>query len=46
VKFADLIRIGRGGDGSIAGNAQNALQQQDIGFLIVDDQDFSVQNIG
>jgi hypothetical protein len=26
--------------------AQNARQQQDIGFLIVDDQDFSVQNFG
>jgi hypothetical protein len=33
-------------DASIAGDAQNALDQPDIGFLIVNDQDFGVQNIG
>ena len=46
VQFADLVRIGRRVDGSIAGDAQHALQQTDIGFLIVNDQDSGLQNIG
>ena len=46
VKCADLLRIGRGVDGSIAGDAQHALEQLYIGFLIVNNQDGGVQNIG
>jgi hypothetical protein len=46
VKFADLVRISRGLDGSIAGAAKHPLEQKDIGFLIVYDQDFGVKNIG
>jgi hypothetical protein len=40
VKLADLAGIHRGRDGNIAGAAQHPLEQKDIGFLIVDDQDF------
>src|ERR1039458_6634476 len=46
VKFADLGRIGRGLDGSVAGDAQHALQQTDIGFQVVNHQDSGVQNVG
>ncbi len=46
VKLADLARIRRGCDGNIAGAAQHPLEQKDIGFLIVDDQDFAVKNVG
>ena len=44
--LADLVRIGGGFDGSVAGDAQHALQQKDVGFLIVHDQDSGVQNAG
>jgi hypothetical protein len=46
VKLADLGRIGRRLDGSIAGDAQHALKQTDVGFPIVNDQDSGVQNVG
>ena len=46
VKLADLLRIHRGRDASIAGAAQHLLEQPDIGFLIVNDQDAGVKNIG
>ena len=46
VQRADLGRIRRGRDGNMAGSAQHPLEQQDIDFLIVDDQDSGVQNIG
>jgi hypothetical protein len=39
-------RIHRRCDGNIAGSAQQSLEQKDIGFLIVDDQDFAVKNVG
>jgi hypothetical protein len=40
------MRIHRGRDGSIAIAAQRAIKQVDIGFLIVNDQDFGVMNVG
>lgn len=43
--FADLEWIHRGGDGNIAATTQHTLQQPDIGFQIVDDQDFVVKNV-
>ena len=46
VKFADLVRIRRRLDGKVAGTTQHLLEQKDIGFLIVDDQDFGVKDIG
>jgi hypothetical protein len=46
VKLADLVRIGRGFDASIAGASQHAHEQLDIGLLVVDDQDSGVQDIG
>jgi hypothetical protein len=46
VKFADLMRVHRGRDGRIASAAQHPLEQKDIGFLIVNDQDAGVKNIG
>jgi hypothetical protein len=45
VKLADLARIHRGRDGNIAGIAQQPLEQKDMVFLIVDDQDFAVKNV-
>jgi hypothetical protein len=45
VKLADLAGIHRGRDGNIAGAAQQLLEQKDIGFLIVDDQDFAVKHV-
>ncbi len=41
VKLADLVRVHRGRDRNIAGTAQHPLQQDDIAFPIVHDQDFS-----
>ena len=35
----------RGADGNIAATTQHTLQQLNIGFLIVDDQDFAVKNV-
>jgi hypothetical protein len=46
VKLADLARIHRGRDGGITGAAQYALEQKDIGLLIVNDQDSSVKDVG
>jgi hypothetical protein len=46
LKFADLTRISRRLDRSISGDAQHALKKTDIGFLIVNDQDAGVKNIG
>ena len=46
VERANLKRIHRQRYGSVAGARQHALQETDIGFLIVDDQDFGVQNSG
>ncbi len=43
VQLADLGRIGGSVEGGIAGNAQHALKQADIGFLIVDDQDSGIE---
>src|ERR1017187_1893622 len=46
VKFADLGRIRRRLDGSVAGDAEHALKQTDVGFQIVNHQDSGVQNVG
>ncbi len=44
VQFADLARISRGLDAGITGDAQHALQQKDVGWLIdLNNQDASVQ---
>jgi len=45
VQLADLARIHRGRDGNIAGTAKRPIEQQDIDFLIVDDQDFAAKNV-
>src|ERR1019366_5236838 len=45
VKLADLVRISRRLDGNIAGTTQQPLEQKDIGFLIVNDQDFAAKNV-
>ena len=45
VKFADRVRIGRGLDANVAGAAQHAFEQSDIGRLVVNDQDPRVQNV-
>jgi hypothetical protein len=34
-----------GRDGNIPSTAQHPLEQKDIGFLIVNDQDFGVKNV-
>jgi lysyl-tRNA synthetase class I len=46
VKLTDLARIHRARDVIIAGAPQYLLEQEDIDFQIVDDQDFPVKNIG
>ena len=46
MKLADLAGIHRGRDGHIAGAAQHPLEQQDIGSLIVDDQDLAAEDVG
>ena len=46
VQPADLVRIHRRRDASVAGLAQHAIEQTDIGFQIVDDQNFGAKNIG
>ena len=46
VKLADHARVHRGRDRGMAGAAQYALQKKDIGLLIVNDQDFSVKDVG
>jgi hypothetical protein len=46
VQVAHLARIGGRLDGGVPGDPQHALQQKDIGFLIVNDQDSGLQNIG
>ena len=45
VQLAHLTRIHRRRDARIAGAAQDALEQADIGFLIVNDQDSGVTNV-
>ena len=35
----------RGADGNIAATTQHTLQQLNIGFQIIDDQDFAVKNV-
>ena len=46
VQLADFQRILGGTDGGVARDAQHALNQQDIGVLVVNHQDFGIQNIG
>ena len=45
VQFADPGRFQGGTHRQIAGPAQHLLQQQNIGYLIVDDQDFALPDI-
>jgi len=45
VQLADLVRIPGGGDGKVAGAAQHFLQQRDVGFLIVNDEDVGLKNV-
>ncbi len=46
VKLAHRAWIERGCHRKISCSAQHALEQKDIGFLIVDDQDLGVENTG
>ncbi len=46
MEFARLERIRRGADGRIAGDAQHAFDQTDVGFFVVDYQNFRAQDIG
>ena len=42
---ADGMRISRRRNARIAGTAQHPLEQKDVSFLIVYDQDFAVKNV-
>jgi hypothetical protein len=46
VKLADFVRIRRGRDGNIAGATHHPLEQKDISFQIVDNQDAGVEDRG
>src|ERR1022692_3956670 len=45
VKLPDRARLLRRGDGNIPGAAEHALEQKDVAFLIVNNQEFGVQNV-
>ena len=45
LEFTNLAGIGRGSDEAVTGPTQGACQKHNIVFLIVDDQDSSVQDV-
>ena len=45
LQIADFPRIPCRRDGGIAGIAQQPLQQHDVGFQVVDDQDAGVEDV-
>ena len=46
VKLAHRARIARGCQRHVSCSAQRALEQEDIGFLIIDDQDLGFEKFG
>src|ERR1039458_4388126 len=45
VQLSDLARIPRRCDGIVSSSAQHLLQQDDIGLLVVDNQDAGLKNV-
>ena len=43
---ADLVRASGGAHAAVAGLAQGFLEQANVGFLVVDDQDAGVEDLG